>query len=151
MVTAISMPPMVQTVSQAKNAGYSQSEVSKMVSSGEITCETCKNRKYQDESDEMVSFKSPAHLSPETAASAVMAHEMEHVGNAYDKAEKSDGEVVRASVSIKTATCPECGRIYVSGGETTTQIKYPEENPYGRSFKGADAAKFIGMNLDMRA
>lgn len=151
MVTAISMPPMVQTVSQAKNAGYSQSEVSKMVSSGEITCETCKNRKYQDESNEMVSFKSPAHLSPETAASAVMAHEMEHVGNAYDKAEKSDGEVVRASVSIKTATCPECGRIYVSGGETTTQIKYPEENPYGRSFKGADAAKFIGMNLDMRA
>ena len=151
MVTAISLPPMVQTVSQAKNAGYSQSEVSKMVSSGEITCETCKNRKYQDESNEMVSFKSPAHLSPETAASAVMAHEMEHVGNAYDKAEKSNGEVVRASVSIKTATCPECGRIYVSGGETTTQIKYPEENPYGRSFKGADAAKFIGMNLDMRA
>lgn len=151
MVTAISMPPMVQTVSQAKNAGYSQSEVSKMVSSGEITCETCKNRKYQDESNEMVSFKSPAHLSPETAASAVMAHEMEHVGNAYDKAKNSDGEVVRASVSIKTATCPECGRIYVSGGETTTQIKYPEENPYGRSFKGADAAKFIGMNLDMKA
>lgn len=151
MVTAISLPPMVQTVSQAKNAGYSQSEVSKMVSSGEITCETCKNRKYQDESNEMVSFKSPAHLSPETAASAVMAHEMEHVGNAYDKAEKLSGEVVRASVSIKTATCPECGRIYVSGGETTTQIKYPEENPYGRSFKGADAAKFIGMNLDMRA
>lgn len=151
MVTGVSMPPMVRTVAQAETAGYSKAEVSKMVSSGEITCETCKNRKYQDESNEMVSFKSPAHLSPETAASAVMAHEMEHVGNAYDKAKNSDGEVVRASVSIKTATCPECGRIYVSGGETTTQIKYPEENPYGRSFKGADAAKFIGMNLDMKA
>ena len=25
-------------------------------------CETCKNRKYQDGSDEMVSFKSAAHI-----------------------------------------------------------------------------------------
>lgn len=151
MVSAISMPPSVQTVTQAKSAGYSQSEIGKMVSSGEIVCETCKNRKYQDESNEMVSFKSPTHLSPESAASAVMAHEMEHVGNAYEKASNSDGEVVQASVSIKTATCPECGRIYVSGGETTTQIKYPEENPYGQSFKKADAPNLIGRNLDMTA
>lgn len=151
MITAAALSPMVQTVTQAQNAGYSRSEVSQMVNSGQITCETCKNRKYQDESNEMVSFKSPTHLSPESAASAVMSHEMEHVGNAYEKAGRENGEVVRASVSIKTATCPECGRIYVSGGETTTQVKYPEENPYGRSFKGADAAKFIGMNLDIKA
>ena len=28
-------------------------------------CETCKNRKYQDGSDEMVSFKSATHISPQ--------------------------------------------------------------------------------------
>ena len=27
-------------------------------------CQTCKNRKYKDGSDEMVSFKSPQHVSP---------------------------------------------------------------------------------------
>ena len=46
-------------------------------------CQTCKNRKYQDGSDEMVSFKSAAHISPEASASRVRAHEQEHVSNAY--------------------------------------------------------------------
>ena len=32
---------------------------------------------------------------------------------------------MQASVSIKTAICPECGTTYVAGGETTTKIKYP--------------------------
>ena len=49
-------------------------------------CETCKNRKYQDGSDEMVSFKSATHISPQSAASAVRSHEQEHVANAYKKA-----------------------------------------------------------------
>ena len=48
--------------------------------------ETCKNRKYQDGSDEMVSFKSAAHITPEAAATRVRAHEQEHVSNAYNKA-----------------------------------------------------------------
>ena len=86
-------------------------------------CETCKNRKYQDGSDEMVSFKSPSHISPNAAASAVMGHEQEHVSNAYQKASMQNGKVLQASVSIKTSVCPECGRSYVSGGETRTQIK----------------------------
>ncbi len=49
-------------------------------------CETCKNRKYQDGSNEMVSFKAAAHISPEAAGAAVRAHEGEHVSNAYNKA-----------------------------------------------------------------
>ena len=49
-------------------------------------CETCKNRKYQDGSDEDVSFKSPAHINPNAAASRVRSHEQEHVNNAYKKA-----------------------------------------------------------------
>ncbi|MGN1170419.1 MAG: hypothetical protein ACI4SZ_02075, partial [Lachnospiraceae bacterium] len=86
-------------------------------------CETCKNRKYQDGSDEMVSFKSAAHISPESSASRVMAHEQEHVANAYTKASQNNGKVLSANVSLRTAVCPECGRSYVSGGETRTQIK----------------------------
>lgn len=112
-------------------------------------CQTCKKRKYQDGSDEMVSFKSPQHVSPESAGSAVRAHEQEHVSNAYKKAAMNNGKVISASVSIHTAVCPECGRTYVAGGTTHTQIKYyNEDNPYQKSLKSADRAKYEGMNLD---
>ena len=99
-------------------------------------CETCKNRKYQDGSDEMVSFKAAGHIDPSNAASVVMSHEQEHVSNAYQKADAGNGEVVRASVRLKTDVCPECGRTYISGGETTTQIRYVNEtNPYQKDLK----------------
>lgn len=112
-------------------------------------CQTCKNRKYKDGSDEMVSFKTPQHVSPDSAASAVRAHEQEHVSNAYKKAATDNGKVISASVSIHTAVCPECGRTYVSGGTTHTQIKYyNEDNPYQQDLKSADRAKYTGMNLD---
>lgn len=113
-------------------------------------CETCQNRKYQDGSDEMVSFKSAAHISPEASAAKVRAHEQEHVSNAYKKASQKNGEVLQASVTLQTAVCPECGRSYVSGGETATQIKYKnEENPYQKNLKSQDAGKLVGMNLDL--
>jgi len=112
-------------------------------------CQTCKKRKYQDGSDEMVSFKTPQHVSPESAGSAVRAHEQEHVSNAYKKAAMNNGKVISASVSIHTAVCPECGRTYVAGGTTHTQIKYyNEDNPYQKGLKSADRAKYSGMNLD---
>ena len=112
-------------------------------------CETCSNRKYQDGSDEMVSFKSAAHISPEASASRVMAHEQEHVSNAYKKAALKDGQVISANVTLKTAVCPECGRTYVSGGETTTQIKYfNESNPYQQDKKLSDSISYRGMNVD---
>lgn len=113
-------------------------------------CETCKNRKYQDGSDEMVSFKTAQHISPEAAGSRVRAHEQEHVSNAYNKAEQNNGKVLQASVQIKTAVCPECGRTYVSGGTTTSQIKYfNEENPYQQEMKSSDAVnKYLGANVD---
>jgi hypothetical protein len=112
-------------------------------------CQTCKNRKYQDGSDEMVSFKSASHISPTASGSRVRAHEQEHVSNAYNKAEQNNGKVISATVSIHTAICPECGRTYVSGGETNTQIKYyNEENPYQQGKKLADSAAYSGMNVD---
>lgn len=114
-------------------------------------CETCKNRKYQDGSDEMVSFKTAQHISPQAAASRVRGHEQEHVSNAYKDAAQKGGKVLQASVAIKTAVCPECGRSYVSGGTTTTQIKYSnEENPYQKDLKLQDSAKTSGFNFDIK-
>lgn len=116
-------------------------------------CETCKNRRYQDESgDNNVSFKSPSRISPDAAASKVRAHENQHVSNAYKKAAKNNGKVVNASVSIKTAICPECGKTYVAGGLTKTQIKYNnEDNPYVKNKKSLDADALRGANIDYAA
>lgn len=152
----------------AAGAGYSpsasaSSETGKpLVNPGESTrvspgrksspaeCETCRNRKYQDGSDEMVSFKSAAHISPQASASKVRAHEQEHVNNAYSKAAKAGGKVLAATVTLKTAVCPECGSSYVAGGTTATRIQYPNEsNPYTKNRKSADAASLIGQNLDI--
>ncbi len=36
-------------------------------------------------------------------------------------------DVVFQSVKIKTAICPECGRVYVSGGKTTTVTMDPSD------------------------
>lgn len=117
--------------------------------SGAIECETCKSRQYQDGSNESdVSFKAPGHISPQGSIAAVRAHEQQHVSNAYQK-EASGAKVVSASVNIKMAVCPECGRSYAAGGETRTAIKYNEENPYGRNNKSRDAASgAIGGNFD---
>lgn len=91
-------------------------------------CQTCKNRKYKDGSNENVSFKAAAHISPEAAASRVRAHEGEHVANAYSKAAEKGGKVLSASVRIETSVCPECGKSYVSGGTTSTKIRYPADS-----------------------
>jgi hypothetical protein len=113
-------------------------------------CETCKNRKYQDGSDEMVSFKSAQHISPQAAASRVRGHEAEHVSNAYKEAAQNNGKVLQASVAIKTAICPECGRAYVSGGTTSTKIAYSnEENPYIQARKAMNKQGLLGANVDL--
>lgn len=147
--------PYANEASSAKSGGITlnpgeSTTVSPGRKSSPAQCETCRNRKYQDGSDEMVSFKSAAHISPQASASRVMAHEQEHVSNAYKKAAQNNGKVISANVSLKTAICPECGRSYVSGGTTSTQIRYSNEsNPYQKNKKAADALSFIGMNLDL--
>ncbi|MCI5821566.1 MAG: hypothetical protein PUB24_07370 [Lachnospiraceae bacterium] len=123
-------------------------EVKPGYKSSPAECQTCKERKYIDGSDENVSFKSAAHISPEAAMGTVRAHEGEHVSNAYKKAAQGNGQVVNASVSIHTSVCPECGRTYVSGGTTSTTIRYNESNPYGRNQKSLDGAKLIGGKMD---
>ena len=116
-------------------------------------CQTCENRKYQDGSNEQdVSFKNASKVAPEAAASAVRSHEQQHVSNAYQKAEKGNGKVISATVQIHTSICPECGRSYVAGGTTRTQIKYTnEENPYQKELKNTQGISLRGMNIDKKA
>lgn len=84
-------------------------------------CQTCAERKYQDGSDDSgVSFQTPTHIAPEAAASAVRGHEMEHVVRNQAKAAREDREIVSQSVTLHTAICPECGKVYISGGTTRT-------------------------------
>ncbi len=115
-------------------------------------CETCENRKYQDGSDEQdVSFKNATKVAPEAAASAVRSHEQMHVNNAYqEEKQNKNAKVVSANVMIHTSICPECGKTYVSGGTTRTQIKYSnEENPYQKNLKDIQGGFLRGMNYDM--
>lgn len=119
--------------------------------SGVVECQECANRKYVDGSNEGdVSFKAPGHISPQSSAATVMAHEQEHVANAYESASKNNGQVLRATVTLDHAICSECGRSYVSGGTTGTTIKYSENNPYGSNAKAFDAANgAVGANVDI--
>ncbi len=87
-------------------------------------CQTCKERKYQDGSDDPgVSFKTPTNVAPEQAASAVRGHENEHVVREQAKARQEGRKVVSQSVTYHTGICPECGKAYVSGGTTRTITK----------------------------
>ena len=107
--------PEEQAMSETKSA-------QEVMEEGE--CQTCKERKYQDGSnDPGVSFKTPTNIAPEAAASAVRGHEQEHVSREQSKAQQQGREVVSQSVTIHTAICPECGKVYVSGGTTRTTTR----------------------------
>ena len=84
-------------------------------------CQTCEKRKYQDGSDDMgVSFQTPTRVAPEQAAAAVRGHENEHVVREQAKAQREDRRVVSQSVTLHTDICPDCGKVYISGGTTRT-------------------------------
>ena len=110
-------------------------------------CQTCQKRRYQDGSnDPGVSFKAAQHLSPETAGSAVRAHESEHVSRNRAKAFRENKEIVYQQVAIHTDICPECGRVYVSGGTTTTVTRDQPAQQTGRQ-----PFAIPGENLDTHA
>lgn len=125
----------VQNVFQAKSRGIERSEIQKMARNGEIDCDACKSREAQE--------KPTASKISAPKASADAADGKEHSA---------------AHAHTQSATCPDCGRVYVTKTEegndsssesTTTQIKYNEENPYAQGFKIADSAVVAGQNMDM--
>ncbi len=112
-------------------------------------CETCKNRKYQDGSDDPgVSFKTPSNISPEEAASKVRGHEYEHVYRNRAKAERENREVVSQTVTIKTSVCPECGTPYVSGGQTDTVTRAKKDTRFSAGLPEAsdDTGKYLNIS-----
>lgn len=113
-----------------------------------VECQTCKNRRYQDVSDEQVSFKTPGKISPEESYVKVRSHEQEHVSNAIAKGNKPGKELVSASVSLKLAVCPECGRSYIAGGTTKTLMRTYNDDPYSRNQKSFEAEAARGNYVD---
>lgn len=125
-------------------------EVEKSKSPQEIMkegeCQTCKKRKYQDGSDDPgVSFKTPTNVAPEQAAAAVRGHEQEHVVREQAKAQRENREVVSQSVTYHTAICPECGKVYVSGGTTRTSTRAVQEQPAVDSASQAERTPFSAV------
>lgn len=113
--------PRTSVLEQAENALGIPGAKSPREVMEEGECQTCKERKYQDGSDDPgVSFKTAQHIAPELAAAEVRGHEMEHVVREQASAQRQDRRVVSQSVTYHTAICPECGKAYVSGGTTRT-------------------------------
>lgn len=136
----------ISGVGEAKGSGGAR-----QVESGE--CETCKNRRYVDGSNEgNVSFKAPGHISPAESGAKVMSHEREHMANARREGGKENKELVSASISLKMAVCPECGRSYVEGGETRTTMKTTySSNPYDQARKTVEGSFLAGQNVNVYA
>lgn len=114
-------------------------------------CQTCKNRKYQDGSDDSgVSFQTPTRVDPKAAGAAVRSHEQEHVSRNRAKADREGNKIVAQSVTIHTGICPECGKVFVSGGTTRTITKGGDgSNKYGVGL--FDPTKGRGGMLDKTA
>ncbi|MDR1135462.1 MAG: hypothetical protein LBL49_04690 [Clostridiales Family XIII bacterium] len=120
---------------------------------GSQECQSCKSRRYKDVSDDpSVSFQSPTKLSDAEAGSAVRAHEQEHVSHEQAKAERENREVVSQNVVIHYAVCPECGKIYVAGGTTTTTTREAtEREKLGAQYQTGVDALPKGLNVDSGA
>lgn len=128
-----------------------RSRMDKIKSEDSGECETCENRRYQDGSnDPGVSFKSASKISG-NAEAAVRGHEQEHVSRNRAKADREGKEIVYQSVVIKHAICPECGKSYVAGGETTTVTRTkPESEEISPTEKANEGDAVFGKALDKR-
>ena len=111
-------------------------------------CQTCKNRRYQDQSDDPgVSMQTPTKLSPTQAAVAVRSHEGEHVTREQAKAERDGRKVVSQSVTYHGAFCPECGKFYIAGGTTRT-VTANDNTAKDKFSAGMEDANAPGQTMD---
>ena len=63
----------------------------------------------------------------------------------------ANAKLVSSTVTLKMGVCPECGRTYVAGGLTKTQIRYTESNPYEKNRKQLEGSVLAGANIDASA
>ena len=109
-------------------------------------CQTCKNRRYQDGSDDPgVSFKTAGKINPANAEAVVRSHEYEHVNRNQAKAAEDGKEIVYKSVIIKHGICPECGDSYVTGGQTTTVTRSAPDERYSVGMKDNESGKLLNV------
>ena len=112
-------------------------------------CETCRKRRYQDASDDSaVSFQMPTNMSPAAAKSKVRSHELEHVRREGIKARQEGKQIVSQTVQIKTDTCEECGRMYVSGGLTRTVTRSDMRDFHMMFMVGFDGTDASGKQIE---
>ncbi len=124
-------------------SGVQKKETEKTKKDKDYQCKTCENRVYQDESgDTGVSFQSARHISASNAAFAVNSHENEHYTRESAKAEEEGKVVLKNDVKIFFSKCPECGKIYASGGETNTIVASKKADP-------DNAFNTRGVNMDV--
>jgi len=110
-------------------------------------CGTCASRTYQDQSGDMgVSFQNGASVAPEAAASHVFAHEREHAAIAHQEAQRTGGHA-DTSIRVHTSICPDCKKVYVSGGEARVSITPSEED--AMDLYKDPAESLIGQMLDI--
>ena len=116
------------------------------------TCQTCENRRYQDVSnDSGVSMQAPTKIPPGMAAAAVMSHEREHYSREASRAEQEGREVLQNDIRIFTAICPECGKTYVSGGETRTVTrKRAESDVFLKNFFEQSVGRHLPKQFDAK-
>lgn len=126
----------------------------KINQTGKVECQTCRDRKYQDVSnDPSVSFKTPSKIASGNVGAAVMSHEREHVKNETAEAAKGNRQIVSQSVTLQTGICPECGKSYVSGGTTRTVTRSvidDEKKDYFFTNYNDTIAKNFGLIVDLR-
>ena len=109
-------------------------------------CQTCKNRKYQDGSDDPgVSFKTAGKIAPASAEAVVRSHEYEHVNRNQAKAAREGKEIVYQNVIIKHGICPECGDSYVTGGQTTTVTRNVSDDSFSVGMKDSEAGQLLNV------
>lgn len=121
-------------------------------------CQTCASRRYQDSSsDPTASMQSPTRLAPGNEASSVLAHEYQHLAYRQQEAEREGRKVTFQMVRISTSACPECGRIFVSGGQAITTTvpettsEKPENtaaNPFRKGFENFELREPLDRILD---
>jgi hypothetical protein len=140
-----------QTKAASDNTSINNNQDIKTNNIAPVECQTCKERTYQDGSDDpSVSFKTAGHIDPDSSATVVRGHEQEHVRNESQKAESEGKEVLSQTVTLHTSTCPECGKLYVSGGETRTTIRSNNKDDYFKEQFNNFMDKNFGRKIDVK-
>jgi len=89
-------------------------------------CKLCQGRRYVCSNGETSDGNSTV-IPGRQSALRVQHHEAQHLHRARIKAVQEGKVVVAQYIFLQYATCPECGKTYVSGGQAVTHTLNKEE------------------------